>query len=423
MDRHLFVKAGDNGLISIGDVWLRDYGDSIRPSLIAFITYGVGDIVRTAVIAIPYNPAWVVTERPVEINLYVNFNDVKSLTVNTVNTNKDIYVWVLKQYRIFSGGVPLIFVGWGINAVKNLFLASISVGSYISNSGIYNILNENGSLISIGPTYFIQGTYYVLSPSSGIIISNTMFSKTENEPPIVQYFVPHQGFVYYGIPSYMANVSFQLYRVNSFGISQVNAWINGTMALAPALLDISYSTIRLNTYLDIGNGSLTRMFSEILRNKGHLIIINSLGKGLTNNCSQAIPPAIDLTSIRYYFPWWVMYTSMPNHVINLDSTILSLVIGVYVLNAFDNNQYITNAINNDAATMISYGYNNLGALIIVPRNTNFYITIIGNPLPITGPQPILIYPIGIIINESNYYLGGECQMAHHILLPILNMPQ
>ncbi|WP_243671628.1 hypothetical protein [Vulcanisaeta sp. JCM 16161] len=74
-------------------------------------------------------------------------------------------------------------------------------------------------------------------------------------------------------------------------------------------------------------------------------------------------------------------------------------------------------------TMISYGYNNLGALIIVPRNTNFYITIIGNPLPITGPQPILIYPIGIIINESNYYLGGECQMVHHILLPILNIPQ
>ncbi|MFP3234657.1 MAG: hypothetical protein RXR08_13720, partial [Sulfolobaceae archaeon] len=39
------------------------------PSLIAFITYGEGNRTWTVIATIPYNPGWVINQKPVEITV------------------------------------------------------------------------------------------------------------------------------------------------------------------------------------------------------------------------------------------------------------------------------------------------------------------------------------------------------------------
>lgn len=431
------IHLGRYLIREISDKWLFYYWGFVWSSIIAFVTYENGETIRTTVIAIPYNPTWITKLKPMVIDVYANLG-VDSLITrvtmgNAVKGTTHHYAWLLKQYHIFTNGVPLIFVGWSVNALKQLNDIVVFTGTDVENGEILSILSNGSNVISIGPTYFLHGDFFLgPTPIVDVNYNTTLFENTTFTAfPIVLYSVPSQGLAYIGISSYMADTAFQLYEVSSLGNSRLNAWINGTLSLAPIPNYHGYGNgipyiIENNAYLDLGNGSLTQMLNEVLSSKGRIPLISSYhygeGWGFINNCTRISSRIIllftsrNFTAVNYILPLQIPYMSIPNYVVNISSLIYSLILGTYsnfITGMFYNpDYYVVKPMNDDFVSVVAYGSDNMNALIKViftpSTSTNLYITVVGNPLPIPSARLAFTYPIGIIINESNYYAGNEC---------------
>ncbi|GAB6947270.1 hypothetical protein JCM16161A_14000 [Vulcanisaeta sp. JCM 16161] len=319
-------------IMNVADTWISDYGGAVWPSLIAFITYGVNNETWTVITAIPYNPAWVVEKRPIEISVNAKFDEMKPTHVtplssidamaNTqmvklgrVNGSNDpfgftyigscssssnvaypptpsssdsvSYVWELEQCSEFEGGVPLVFIGWSSNALQQI--SSIDVnnieGTAQSGSGLFGVLNESGinvpnGLVLVGPTYEFGNTYTIEMPNNivGAAISYGPLNEetsTVSGMEILQYTVPSGGFFYVGLPSYVAYVAFQEYEVAPGLAMPTGYWANGTESLAPLESDFNGQYLYVYPYLDVGNGSMTGVFDGVVymyKNYGQLLI-------------------------------------------------------------------------------------------------------------------------------------------------------
>ncbi|PLC68361.1 hypothetical protein B7L70_03965 [Vulcanisaeta sp. EB80] len=293
----------------IASRWLGEFNGALNPSLIAFITYGEGNRTWTVIVAIPYKPSWVVSQEPIEITVNANFTAVKPviavpMTKPTSTTQSEptnglgsdpfgyIYVtscignpnvtypppppssprgaydyyWVLRQCSLFEGPIPLLFVGWSQNAIQSISSIVINNigGTARSGPGLFGSVNESGNLMLVGPTITFSQSYTIEMPNglSGVnitygsslteIISNTMLT----------YTVPSSGFFYIGLPGNVSYVAFQEYEG---GYGPLDNWANGTESLSLLPQDFfDNKYLYVYPYIDVGNGSITGMFAEVL---------------------------------------------------------------------------------------------------------------------------------------------------------------
>ena len=301
----------------IAGKWRRDDG---WPSLLAFVDYLSNDTVRTAILAVPYNPSWLLNGDKILIAIAVNFGNIKPLpwpkavhrpnitstpassTRNASgdpygytylgscmgNTSLDVYIqgnepdipdqWVLESCYEFEGPLPLFYVAWG-SGVWNNGVIGISINTVGANyaemgSGFYAsyaIYNSTGyyviSAASAEPTWsFTQNTnIFIYSPSCGIsgvvsvVHGNSLGVSYAVGVPI--YTVPGSGVLYLGPVGDIAAVTFYDCAMQA-GVCTPIYIANGTMVLD--VTSYSSGNLYLYPYIDVGNGTITATLSYLI---------------------------------------------------------------------------------------------------------------------------------------------------------------
>ena len=448
----------------IASRWLEEFNGAINPSLIAFITYGEGNKTWTVITAIPYKPSWVVSQEPIEITVNANFTAVRPViavpmtkptgTTQSNPTNGpgsdpfgytyegscignpnvtyppspsssyscgrfgECYYWVLQQCSLFEGPIPLLFVGWSKNAIQSIsgiFIEGIT-GTVQSGSGLFGTLNDSGALVLVGPTITFSQTYTIETPigsqvciAYGPSLTFTGGYCPANNVPSYIYYVPSSGFFYIGLPGYVAYVAFQEY-LNS---EPLNNWANGTepLSLSPQdFFDNKY--LYVYPYIDVGNDPITEMLASVLP-VYHLYddYYYHNGKGSSPCRSMGslnvLPVPSNLSDIAYPLSTATI-TYSPNTLrlaYEFAGAVLGEVSGVY--------QYLITSIGSAlgvAQTNQNQFSVSASVFIYWQPSSQFYITLIWSP-GTTGPSSSqCVFPMGMIINASNYYLGlRECE--------------
>jgi len=445
--RHIYAIGNYSGFgsVTVGltgsfikhviDKWLIELGGRVNPSLIAFITFGDGGKTWTVVMAIPYNPNQVINREPMEIVINANLNTVKPATTKPVSNEGDAeYVWVLKQQNITIGSVPLLFVGWSKDAIRNIrgIMFEGPSGWVYKGSGIFGILNDSGNLVLVGPTNTLLQTYHYtyyniemsIATSQVCIVYGPSLTFTEGVCPANNigspiYYVPSSGFFYIGLPSHVAYVAFQLYVINAHHQQPTSTWVNGTIPLSLLSSDFfGDNYLWVYPYIDVGNGSVTSMFVGILRmyDIRHQLLINLddgyQWPGNYTPCKNEYPLLQRLPNGLYFIEYSLGVSAYSPYSMVAASTSLLLDAFTPGLDYSMSRSAIT------APSIIFNGFylqdqSSMLANVYVYFNSSgkpFYVTLIGGPQIVTPSGPALMYQTGIIINASNYYLGiRECR--------------
>jgi len=457
----------------IASRWLGEFNGALNPSLIAFITYGEGNKTWTVIAAIPYKPSWVVSQEPIEITVNANFTAVRSVIAvpmtkptSTTQSNPtnglgsdpfgytyegscignpnvtyppspsssyscgrfgECYYWVLQQCSLFEGPIPLLFVGWSQNAIQSISSIVINNidGTAQSGSGLFGTVNESGNLVQLGQSITFSQSYTIEMPNglSGVnitygsslteIISNTMLT----------YTVPSSGFFYIGLPGNVSYVAFQEYEG---GYGPLDNWANGTepLSLSPQdFFDNKY--LYVYPYIDVGNGSITGMFAEVLHAyemRRQLVLSLDDGYNSVANVSACLSPLYgyqELTGNLAFVEYTLgnAITAYSPRPVSIAPLLESLLPGVYVGEAPTIVGHLITGpgtASTIAGAFIDTNHLLIGANVYVYFNpsssSSFYITLIGSPQATNPGGSSSIYPMGMIINASNYYLGlRECE--------------
>jgi hypothetical protein len=460
----------------IASRWVSEFNGALNPSLIAFITYGEGNKTWTVITAIPYKPSWVVSQEPIEITVNANFTAVKPAIVMPVTkpigttqskpTNGPgsdpfgytyvgscignpyvaypppppqpprgayDYYWVLQQCSEFEGPIPLLFVGWSQNAIQSIsgiFIDYMGGGTAQSGSGLFGALNDSGNVVLVGPTYTFSQSYTIETPigSQVCIVHGPSLTFTEGVCPANNiaspiYYVPSSDFFYIGLPGNVSYVAFQEYEG---GYGPLDNWANGTEPLSPLSEDFfGNKYLLVYPYIDVGNGSITGMFAEVLHAyemRRQLILSLDDGYNSVANVSACPSPLYgyqELTGNLAFVEYTLgnAITTYSPRPVNIAPLLESLLPGVYVGEAPTIvGHLITGAgtASTIAGAFIDTNHLLIGANVYVNFNpsssSSFYITLIGSPQATNPGGSSSIYPMGMIINASNYYLGlRECE--------------
>ncbi|PLC69095.1 hypothetical protein B7L70_00540 [Vulcanisaeta sp. EB80] len=464
----------------IASRWLEEFNGALNPSLIAFITYGEGNKTWTVITAIPYKPSWVVSQEPIEITVNANFTAVRPviavpMTKPTGTTQSDstnglgsdpfgytyvgscmgnanvypppppqsppscgkygtqCYYWALQQCSAFEGPIPLFFVGWSQNAIQSIsgiFIDYMGGGTAQSGSGLFGTLNDSGALVLVGPTITFSQTYTIETPigSQVCIAYGPSLTFTGGNCPGINipspiYYVPSSGFFYIGLPGNVSYVAFQEYEG---GYGPLDNWANGTepLSLLPQdFFDNNY--LLVYPYIDVGNGSITGMFAEVLHAyemRRQLVVSLDDGYNSVANVSACPSPLYgyqELTGNLAFVEYTLgnAITAYSPRPVNIAPLLESLLPGVYVGEVPTIvGHLITGAgtVSTIAGAFIDTNHLLIGANVYVNFNpsssSSFYITLIGSPQATNPGGSSSIYPMGMIINASNYYLGlRECE--------------
>ena len=439
--RHIYAIGNYSGFgsVTVGltgsfikhviDKWLIELGGRVNPSLIAFITFGDGDKTWTVVMAIPYNSNQVINREPVEIVINANLNTVKPVTTKPVSNEGDAeYVWVLKQQNITIGSVPLLFVGWSKDAIRNIrgIVFEGPSGWVHKGSGIFGILNESGNLVLVGPTNTLLQTYHytyynIELPNglSGVIINYSSSLTQTISNTILIYTVPSSGFFYVGLPSHVAYVAFQLYVINAHHQQPTSTWMSGTIPLSLLSSDFfGDNYLWVYPYIDVGNGSVTSMFVGILR-------MYDIRPQLLINLDDGYQWSGNYTPCKNEYP---LFQRLPNGLYFIEYSLGVSIYSPYSMVAASTSLFLDAftpgldySMSRSAITAPSIIFNgfylqdqsSMLANVYVYFNSSgkpFYVTLIGGPQIVTPSGSALMYQTGIIINASNYYLGiRECR--------------
>jgi hypothetical protein len=453
--------------------WLEVFNGALNPSLIAFITYGEGNKTWTVIAAIQYKPSWVVSQEPIEITVNANFTAVRLViavpmtkptgTTQSNPTNGpgsdpfgytyegscignpnvtyppspsssyscgrfgECYYWVLQQCSAFEGPIPLLFVGWSQNAIQSIsgiYIEGIT-GTAQSGSRLFGTVNDSGNLVLVGPTITFSQSYTIEMPNglSGVNITygSSLTQTTSIGLPGLVCTVPSSGFFYIGLPGRIAYVAFQEYLNDE----PLNNWANGTepLSLLPQdFFDNKY--LYVYPYIDVGNGSITGMFAEVLHAyemRRQLVVSLDDGYNSVANVSACLSPLYgyqELTGNLAFVEYTLgnAITAYSPRPVSIAPLLEALLPGVYVGEAPTIVGHLITGpgtVSTIASVFIDTNHLLIGANVYVYFNpsssSSFYITLIGSPQA-TNPGGSSIYPMGMIINASNYYLGlRECE--------------
>jgi hypothetical protein len=459
----------------IASRWLGEFNGALNPSLIAFITYGEGNKTWTVITAIPYKPSWAVSQEPIEITVNANFTTVRPViavpmtkptgTTQSNPTNGpgsdpfgytyegscignpnvtyppspsssyscgrfgECYYWVLQQCSLFEGPIPLLFVGWSQNAIQSI--SSIVIGNIggtaQSGSGLFGTVNESGNLVQLGQSITFSQSYTIEMPN-GLLGVNITYGPSLTQTisyttiPALMYTVPSSGFFYIGLPGNVSYVAFQEYLNGE----PLNNWANGTepLSLSPQdFFDNKY--LYVYPYIDVGNGSITGMFAEVLHAyEMHRQLVLSLDDGYNSvaNVSACLSPLYgyqELTGNLAFVEYTLgnAITAYSPRPVSIAPLLESLLPGVYVGEAPTIVGHLITGpgtVSTIAGAFIDTNHRLIGANVYVYFNpsssSSFYITLIGSPQATNPGGSSSIYPMGMIINASNYYLGlRECE--------------
>ena len=466
----------------IASRWVSEFNGALNPSLIAFITYGEGNKTWTVITAIPYKPSWVVSQEPIEITVNANFTAVKPVIVmpvtkptsttqsnptNGLNSDPSgytyvgscmgnanvtppsspsssyscgrygiCYYWVLQQCSLFEGPIPLLFVGWSQNAIQSIsgiFIDYMGGGTAQSGSGLFGTVNESGNLVLVGPTITFSQSYTIETPigSQVCIVYGPSLTFTGGNCPANNigspiYYVPSSGFFYIGLPGNASYVAFQEYESNYGYSTPQNVWANGTEPLSPLSEDFfGNKYLLVYPYIDVGNGSITGMFAEVLHAyemRRQLILSLDDGYNSVANVSACPSPLYgyqELTGNLAFVEYTLgnAITTYSPRSVNIAPLLESLLPGVYVGETPTIVGHLITGpgtVSTIAGVFIDTNHLLIGANVYVYFNpsssSSFYITLIGSPQATNPGGSSSIYPMGMIINASNYYLGlRECE--------------
>ncbi|WP_052885824.1 hypothetical protein [Vulcanisaeta distributa] len=357
------------------------------------------------------------------------------------STETVTYYWVLEQCSEFEGGIPLMFVGWGSD-LWNIINAEIKIsnigGTAQKDSGLFGVLNESGinvpnGLVLVGPTYTFSNTYTITMPSSITDVFIEYGSLNEEvSSGIIYYTVPGSGFFYIGLPSYVAYVAFQEYEATSFYSEPTGFWANGTETLAPLPTDFSGSYLYVYPYLDVGNGSMTGSFLGIIyvaRNYGKMLInLDDAYSTVSSYCGPA-PPLTGYSGNQYYIGYSLSSITSaysPNIIgwafmigglfalaapeiaeaMGLSQTLLTFI--KYLSIGISSALTIAGAFVNTAlVNQYNFGLTATVYVYLPSQYTPLYVTFIGSPKVTSTSGSQSLYPMGIIVNSTNYYnMGG-----------------
>jgi len=456
----------------IASRWVSEFNGALNPSLIAFITYGEGNKSWTVIAAIPYKPSWVVSREPIEITVNANFTAVKPAIVmpvtkptgttqnnptNGLNSdpfgytyegscigNPNVtyppppslpprgpydYYWVLQQCSEFEGPIPLLFVGWSQNAIQNVNSIVINNigGTAQSGSGLFGTVNESGNLVLVGPTYTFSQSY-TIEMANGLSGVNITYGSSLTQTisymtiPALMYTVPSSGYFYVGLPGRIAYVAFQEYLDDE----PLNNWANGTEPLSLLPEDFfAGNYLLVYPYIDVGNGSITGMFAEVLHAyemRRQLVVSLDDGYNSVANVSACPSPLYgyqELTGNLAFVEYTLgnAITTYSPRPVNIAPLLESLLPGVYVGEAPTIVGHLITGpgtASTIAGAFIDTNHLLIGANVYVNFNpsssSSFYITLIGSPQATNPGGSSSIYPMGMIINATNYYLGlRECE--------------
>jgi hypothetical protein len=470
----------------IASRWVSEFNGALNPSLIAFITYGEGNKTWTVITAIPYKPSWVVSREPIEITVNANFTAVRLViavpmtkpigTTQSDSTNgpgsdpfgytyvgscmgnanvypppppqsspscgkygTQCYYWALQQCSAFKGPIPLFFVGCSQNAIQSISSIVINNigGTAQSGSELFGTLNDSGALVLVGPTYTFSQSYTIEMPNGNsqvCVVYGPSLTFTGGVCPANNiaspiYYVPSSGFFYIGLPGNVSYVAFQEYEG---GYGPLDNWANGTepLSLLPSDFSTAGNGLFVYPYIDVGNGSITGMFTGILYlyNTYNQLVIN-LDYGynsIANESACSSPQYIyeSLSSNLAYVEYRlsdIMTTYQPNPV-DIAFLLGSLLLGAFTVGAPSIVGYVIFSLKTALtiaevfihANLVNQNQFSIGANVYVYFNpsssSSFYITLIGSPQATSPSGSSSIYPMGIIINASNYYLGlRECE--------------
>ncbi|GAB6947165.1 hypothetical protein JCM16161A_12950 [Vulcanisaeta sp. JCM 16161] len=295
------------------------------PSLLAFVTYVSNETrtIRFIILAIPYDPRWIISNEHVTIMATINLtmtkplpiprNLTKSTTMQMTNAKINItdpygytyvgscmgnsvplspsslpYVpglsstgWQLESCYEFNGPIPLFFVSWGSgiwsNGITNINIA-LHNGEAQAGSGFYAsyaIYNTTGyyilSTTSNGPTitfsqsvnmYLYEPVCNAYEQQLAITHGSSLSSACMYGQQV--YYVPGSGTMFVGPIGYVAAVTYY-YCLFQGGSCTPTYIANGTMVLG--LSSLSSGILTIYPYLDIGNGSVTNTLA-VLINQG-----------------------------------------------------------------------------------------------------------------------------------------------------------
>jgi hypothetical protein len=310
-------------------------------------------------------------------------------------------------------------------------------GWVYKGSGIFGILNDSGNLVLVGPTNTLLQAYHYtyyniemsIATSQVCIVYGPSLTFTPGGicpsgygSPI--YTVPSSGFFYIGLPSHVAYVAFQLYVINTHHQQPTSTWVNGTIPLSLLSSDFVMigNVLFAYPYIDVGNGSVTSMFVEILRmyDMHHQLLINLddgyQWPGNYTPCKNEYPLFQRLPNGLYYIMYPLGVSAYSPYSMVAASTSLLLDAFTPGLDYSMSRSAITTLTTapsiifngfylQDQSSMLAYVYVNFNS-----SGKPFYVTLIGGPQIVTPSGPALMYQTGIIINASNYYLGiRECR--------------
>jgi hypothetical protein len=237
------------------------------------------------------------------------------------------------------------------------------------------------------------------------------------------YTVPSSGFFYIGLPGNVSYVAFQEYEG---GYGPLDNWANGTepLSLSPQdFFDNKY--LYVYPYIDVGNGSITGMFAEVLHAyemRRQFVVSLDDGYNSVANVSACPSPLYgyqELTGNLAFVEYTLgnAITTYSPRPVNIAPLLESLLPGVYVGEAPTIVGHLITGpgtASTIAGAFIDTNHLLIGANVYVNFNpsssSSFYITLIGSPQATNPGGSSLIYPMGMIINASNYYLGlRECE--------------
>jgi hypothetical protein len=310
-------------------------------------------------------------------------------------------------------------------------------GTAQSGSGLFGALNDSGNVVLVGPTYTFSQSYTIETPigSQVCIVYGPSLTFTGGNCPANNiaspiYYVPSSGFFYIGLPGYVAYVAFQEYLNGE----PLNNWANGTEPLEPLPSDFSGNYLLVYPYIDVGNGSITGMFTGVLPilQQYNELVVNlyddyayqeGIGYSPCGSMgSPGVPPVpLNLEDIEYTLSN-VINTYSPNPV-GVAYEFGSLIAGAVLEGIPDIPEVLGIGIDSalDVAGMISVPslVNNnqfsikANVYIYWQPSSQLYITLIGSP-GVTGPSGSqFAYPMGLMVNYSgfylsNYFVGAQC---------------
>ncbi|WP_048057066.1 hypothetical protein [Vulcanisaeta moutnovskia] len=489
---------GSNGVVTvnltgslvmhIANKWLGRYGDLLWPSLIAFVTYTVGNKSWTVITAIPYDPSWITSRRPIYISITTHLDKVKPAILrpimhagsnvtnsgsgieptvitggggqsyfgylyvgsclgnsevnnvaNQIPTDAALAYWVPVQCDELEGPIPIMFIGWSQDAIQNS-ISYISIGDFAGTaqkgSGLYGVVNATDllspqlySVYLVGPTITFNNNYnmyvyygsfvggYVNNEGNVYDIYVKYGSSTSStlSGTVLTYTVPGQGFVYLGLYGNISYVSYEEYQLGQ----PMYEWANGTLPLSISPSEISGNDLFIYPGLDTGNGPITGMFTAILYSYydyGQLPISLLDGYSYPTNkqCSNA-PSAAQADSNQITYTLTSITNTYSPNPIGWAYLAGSLVAGIFLVGA----PAWLSITAGSALTIIGmfiptnlFNSNQFAfqASVTIAYTGPFYVTFLGTQQVSNGQGSQTLYPMGIIINETNYYLGVySCQ--------------